>query len=97
MNNPFFLRIFRMRNLPGAGFTLLEVMVALTILGRSLLWLLKGQAVSLARNVGPGMACRHSFGEQKNSRNRADAAQGRLRNVSRVKVAGNSNPSIWRC
>ncbi len=38
-----------------SGFTLLEVMVALTILGMSLLWLLKGQADSLARNIGARM------------------------------------------
>ena len=56
MNNPFLLRIFHVRNRAVArGFTLLEVMVALTILGMSLLWLLKGQADSLARNVGARM------------------------------------------
>lgn len=55
MNNPSFLRLIHAQPCSKVGFTLLEVMVALTILGMALVWLLKGQADSLARNVGARM------------------------------------------
>lgn len=55
MSESLLLRDFQAPRHLSAGFTLLEVMVALTILGMSLLWLLKGQADSLARNVGARM------------------------------------------
>ena len=42
----------RNSHLPGAGgFTLLEVMVSLTIMAMSLVWILKGQTDSIVRNI----------------------------------------------